>query len=171
MRQGERFAPQRGIALGAILFIIAVFAIIAGAIAAGSGSFTANTNTESAKVMASTVLSQMKNLDNCVDVVRSNGFADTQISFQVPAGMFMTANGQDWGQITPLAECTSDACRVYLIDGGGCSPQAAIMPQDAFDQTWITNNGETAYCPLGNNAACRAPLALLSQIFNRGSEP
>ena len=43
---------QDGIALGPILFIIAILAIIAAAIAAANGGFTANTTTESDKSKA-----------------------------------------------------------------------------------------------------------------------
>jgi hypothetical protein len=171
MRKGKRFSPQRGIALGPILFIIAILAILAGAIAAGNSGFSGSTSKENAKIMASTILQQSEAVSNCVQVVRSNGYNDTQISFQVPAGTFMTANGQDNGQITPLAECTTDACQVYMIDGGGCSPQTALMPQDAFDQTYVNNNGLAAYCPLGNNMACRAPDILLTQFLIEGASP
>ena len=41
---------QDGIALGPILFIIAILAILAAAIAAGNGGFNANTTTDSAKI-------------------------------------------------------------------------------------------------------------------------
>ena len=43
----RRLSPNAGIAIGPILFIIAILAILAAAIAAGSGSFTAGTTSES----------------------------------------------------------------------------------------------------------------------------
>ena len=49
-----------GIALGPILFIIAILAVIAAAIAAGSSGFNANTNTENVKTMAETIIQQMQ---------------------------------------------------------------------------------------------------------------
>ena len=48
----SKLNTQDGIALGPILFIIAILAVIAAAIAAGAGSFNANTGTESVKATA-----------------------------------------------------------------------------------------------------------------------
>jgi len=169
MRKGERFPPQRGIALGPILFIIAILAILAAAIAAGSGSFSGSTARENAKIMASTVLSQMNSLDNCVAVVRSNGFDDTQLDFEVPANSFVTATAVDWSYpTTSVAGCTSDACRVFKTAGGGCLPQVvAPIPSPAADQKTM----DALYpglCPAGNNVACRENWPYLMQFQIEG---
>jgi hypothetical protein len=146
---------QDGVALGPILFIIAVLAILAAAIAAGSGSFSGSTSRENAKIMASTILSQMNNLDNCVAMIRSNGFDDTQLDFSLPANTFLDGAGGDWTlPTTSVAGCTSDACRVFKTAGGGCIPQVvALIPEEAVDQNVLNSWG--AYCAAGNNAGCR----------------
>jgi hypothetical protein len=51
-----RFAPDAGIAIGPILFIIAILGILAAAIAAGSGSFTVKTSKESDATKASALI-------------------------------------------------------------------------------------------------------------------
>lgn len=173
MRQRARLSRQRGIALGPILFIIAILAILAGAIAAGSGGFTANTSNENAKIMASTILSQMKNLDNCVDVIRTNGFDDTQVDFSLPANTFLDGLGGDWTwPTTSVAGCTSDACNVWKPTGGGCLPQVvALTPEEAVDQNVLNTWG--ANCAAGNNAGCREnfPAVMQFQIEGGANAP
>ncbi len=78
------FHHQQGIALGPILFIIAILAILAAAIAAGSGGFTASTNTESAKVMAQAIIDYGDQIQAAVNVVLSNECTNTQVSFENP---------------------------------------------------------------------------------------
>ena len=77
----SRLRPSAGIALGPILFILAILTILAAVIAAGSGGFTANTTNESAKADAETILLYAKNLRDTVMLLTSNGCADTQLNF------------------------------------------------------------------------------------------
>src|SRR5580704_8025887 len=63
----DRWQPEAGIAIGPILFIIAILAILAAAIAAGSGSFTAPTATEGAKTKASALIQLGDNLKMGMD--------------------------------------------------------------------------------------------------------
>ncbi|MDP9126782.1 MAG: hypothetical protein M3N08_00790, partial [Pseudomonadota bacterium] len=58
----RHFDAQAGIAIGPILFIIAILAILAAAIAAGSGNFTAGTSTESNRTKASALIQIGENL-------------------------------------------------------------------------------------------------------------
>jgi len=170
MTRPPRLPYDAGIAIGPILFVIAILAVLAAAIAAGSGSFTGGTSKEQAKLMAQAILAQADNLDNCVQVVRGNGYDDTQISFQVPAGMFLDSTGADWGQTTSPANCTSDACRVYKPAGGGCTPVA--IPEDAVDQENLnSNHWFTGICPLGNNVGCRAPYVNVLQLQIESGAP
>ena len=77
---------QRGIALGPILFIIAILAILAAAIAAGSGGFSASTNTESAKAMAEVVVQSCHAFHDAVDIMTMRyGCDPTALDF-TPAG-------------------------------------------------------------------------------------
>src|SRR5580692_5056365 len=57
-----RFASDAGIAIGPILFIIAILGILAAAIAAGSGSFTSSTTNESDKTKAAALIQIGENL-------------------------------------------------------------------------------------------------------------
>ena len=72
---------QRGIALGPILFIIAILAILAAAIAAGNSGFNANTNTENTKSIAETIVQQADQINMAVQRVRvDNSCAATRRS-------------------------------------------------------------------------------------------
>ena len=84
---------QDGIALGPILFIIAILAIIAAAIAAGSGSFTANTKTVNTNVRASTLIQQGETLANNFQALLTNEISYTSITFDTwpTTGMFAKA--------------------------------------------------------------------------------
>ena len=169
LRREGRFPPQSGIAIGPILFIIAVLAILAAAIAAGSGSFTGGTSAERGKLMAATLLQQATALDDAVNLVRGNGYSDAQISFYVPTGLFMNGNA-DWGQNSAAVNgsyhvptgCSTqsnpDTCSVYKPGGGSMTPQ--IFPQDAMDLN-------VSWCPL-HSPGCRAPLTMLAQMEAEG---
>jgi hypothetical protein len=72
----ERFQPNAGIAIGPILFIIAILAILAAAIAAGSGSFTAGTSQESSRTKAAALIQIGENLKVGMDrMMMENGIA------------------------------------------------------------------------------------------------
>lgn len=64
---GPRFNAQAGIAIGPILFIIAILAILAAAIAAGSGNFTAGTTNESNRTKAAALIQIGENLKTGMD--------------------------------------------------------------------------------------------------------
>jgi len=75
-RKSAKLRPNAGIALGPILFIIAILAILAAAIAAGSGSFNASTNAESNKTKASALIQIGDNLKIGMDrLTMENGVA------------------------------------------------------------------------------------------------
>lgn len=57
----SRLHHQSGIALGPILFIIAILAILGASIAAGFSMFNGNTNADSAKVLASATIERAEN--------------------------------------------------------------------------------------------------------------
>jgi type II secretory pathway pseudopilin PulG len=168
MSGNRLFPPDCGIAIGPILFVIAILAILAAAIAASSGSYTGGTTQEKAKIMASTLISQMNDLDNCVAVVRGNGFEDTQLDFSLPAGTFVDAAAADWTwPTTSVVGCTSDACNVFKTAGGGCTPQTvALTPEDAADQNVL--NAWGAGCVAGNNAGCRESYPYIAQFQIEG---
>jgi hypothetical protein len=110
------FNNQRGIALGPVIFIIAILAILAAAIAAGSGAFNANTNTESAKAMAETIINQADQIAMGVqNVYVGNACSLSQITFSNP-----TATGYNGGtDLYANSNAPSDgSCNVFLPNGG-----------------------------------------------------
>ncbi len=162
MKKSPRLPLQAGIALGPILFIIALLAILAAAIAAGSGSFTSGTTQENAKLMASAIVQQAVTLDNSVSVVRGHGYADTQISFAVKPNLF-TVLGGDFGQSLPLdpSLCNSPSCMVFNPAGGGATP--ALLPLEAVDKNLLDTTGIAS--------GYRAPQVWLVQFLIEGAAP
>ena len=107
---------QDGIALGPILFIIAILAIFAAAIAAGSGSFTASTNTENAKIQASTLIQIGDTLRNGTDNLVSNGVNPSAITYG-----------------------TTLSTDLFSPNGGGIMPPSAtflVVAQQGFPPQW-----------------------------------
>jgi hypothetical protein len=72
----RHLSPQAGIAIGPILFIIAILAILAAAIAAGSGSFTSGTNSESSRTKSSALVQIGENLKIGMDRITMEGGID-----------------------------------------------------------------------------------------------
>jgi hypothetical protein len=180
LRGGPRFAGNHGIAIGPILFLIAILAILAAAIAAGSGSFSGGTTNENAKVMAQFVIDWTSNIDNAVQKIKNeNGYTDAQISFEIPSGeLTKTADGTDFQSWTTNANCTVDGCKVFKPAGGGLTPTAWPMGVFSSLANLQNNWGDPSYCAATNNEACRypllaniglSPLAVAGINLNRGS--
>ena len=72
----RKLPHNAGIAIGPILFIIAILAILAAAIAAGSGSFTASTSTEGDITKASALIQIGENLKVGMDRIIMGGQVD-----------------------------------------------------------------------------------------------
>jgi hypothetical protein len=106
-----RKTQQRGIAIAPILFIVAILAVLASAIAAGSGSFSGDTSAVKAKAQASAILEQANLLTVAVQRVIGHGCTDTQISFENP----MVS-----GYTNPNAP-SDKSCHVFDVNGGGIS--------------------------------------------------
>ena len=100
---------QRGIAIGPILFIMAILAVLAAAIAAGSGSFSGDTSAISAKAQASAILEYANEVKFAVDRVLAKGCTDTEISFENPIVS---------GYENPNAP-SDKPCHVFDVNGGG----------------------------------------------------
>jgi hypothetical protein len=100
---------QRGIAIGPILYIVAILAVLVSAIAAGSGAFNGDTSAVKAKAQASAILGYVNELQIGVDRVLSR-CPDTEISL---------ANSVDSGYVeNPLAPADK-SCHVFDVNGGG----------------------------------------------------
>ena len=154
MSTTSRFSGDSGIAIGPILFVIAILAVLAAAIAAGSGSFTGRTTQESSKIMASTILQNIDDVETAVKLIEANGYTYQQVSFEIPSsGLTQFANGSDGQSQTVNALCTDDACKVFMSDGGGVV--ATAWPLQAFDLGAVQNVlGGAALC-LASTERCR----------------
>ena len=100
---------QRGIVIGPILFIVAILAVLAAAIAAGSGEFNSDISAVSAKAQASAILEYANEVKFAVDRVLAKGCTDTEISFENPIVS---------GYENPNAP-SDKSCHVFDVNGGG----------------------------------------------------
>ena len=132
---------QSGIAIGPILFIIAVLAVLAAAIAAGSGSFTAGTTNESSKLAAQAIIARADEMADAVQkVMLSHNCADTDISFY------------DAARSTSLninSNAPSDkTCHIFDPAGGGLINLR--FPATYFAKTSTYAESETGYFAYGS---------------------
>ena len=104
-----RKTHQRGIAIGPILYIVAILAVLVSAIAAGSGSFNGDTSAVKAKAQASAILEYANEVKLGVDRVLGKGCTDTEISFENPIVS---------GYVNPNAP-SDKSCHVFDVNGGG----------------------------------------------------
>ncbi len=100
---------QRGIAIGPILYIVAILAVLASAIAAGSGSFNGDISAVKLKAQATAILGYVNELQIGVDRVMSR-CPDTEISL---------ANSVDSGYAENSRAPTDKSCHVFDVNGGG----------------------------------------------------
>lgn len=140
-----RPSSQAGIAIGPILFVVAILAILATAIAAGSSTFTTNASQETARVNATAMLQIGSTLKLGTDRVIGLG----------TLGSAVTTTG---------AATTAD---IFSITGGGLTfPSTALAATPATD-TWayttapVTNIGTTA---VDRIAVLRVNTAVCDQI-------
>src|ERR1700722_15386326 len=113
----NRLKANAGIAIGPILFIIAILAILAAAIAAGSGSFTAPTATEGAKTKASAII---------------------QLGDNIKMGMdrLTMENSISWGGWNINTNDTSNNNDLFSPLGGGISPPSTSLAGDPGNDAW-----------------------------------
>ena len=143
-----RQTHQRGIVIGPILFIVAILAVLAAAIAAGSGSFNGDISAVSAKAQASAILEYADSVKMGVDRVIAKGCTDTQISFENPiVSGYTNANAP-----------SDKSCHVFDQNGGGIvwkTPQSSAQSQADYDTaTYVGrvtpgNYGFASICVMG----------------------
>src|ERR1700744_3305588 len=127
-----RLPNDAGIAIGPILFIIAILAILAAAIAAGSGSFTAGTNNESNRTKASAIIQIGENL-------------------KVGMDRMMMENGIAFGAYTINASNTINNNDLFSPTGGGITVPSDSMSNTVGTDHWLYPPG--AVPELGTNTA------------------
>ena len=128
MKDQSRLSVDAGIAIGPILFVVAILAILATAIAAGSSTFTTNASQETNRVNATAMLQIGSTLKLGTDRVVGLGTAGTAVT-------------------TTAAATIAD---IFSITGGGLTfPSTALSSTPASDvwkYTWgpVTNVGTAA---------------------------
>ena len=117
------FNNQDGIALGPILFIIAILAIIAAAIAAGSASFNANKSNESSKAMAEVIINSGHAYVDALNLMFGNGCDVTLLDYTPdggawPAGATYTGPSDFTGG-NGTGHTGNGTCALFDTRGGG----------------------------------------------------
>jgi hypothetical protein len=113
----ERLAANAGIAIGPILFIIAILGILAAAIAAGSGSFTNGTASEGNSTKASALIQIGENLKVGMDrILMENGIALNNVVIGV--------------------NNTQNTNELFSPTGGGITIPATSMSNDPVNNFW-----------------------------------
>jgi hypothetical protein len=113
----ECFAADAGIAIGPILFIIAILGILAAAIAAGSGSFTAGTSTESNNTKAAALIQIAENLHVGMDRITMEG--------NIPIA----------NVVINVSE-TNDSLDLFSPSGGGIAPPSTTLANTPGTDVW-----------------------------------
>jgi hypothetical protein len=125
-----RFRSEAGIAIGPILFVVAILGILAAAIAAGSGSFTGSSATEGARTKAAALIQIGQNLKVGADRLVGLGY--------------------DADSITISATSTTLDTDLFSPSGGGVGVPSVTMANTPATDTWkythlpVTNMGTTA---------------------------
>jgi hypothetical protein len=105
-----KFQSQSGIAIGPILLLIAILAILGAAIAASNGFFTSGTSTENANTIAESIIVQADAVSTAVQTVMNGNFCtDSEINFY---------NGIDGTNANSNAP-SNHTCDIYQPAGGG----------------------------------------------------
>jgi hypothetical protein len=140
----SRLRSSAGLALGPILFLIAILAVIAAVVSAGAGGFSANTSTEGGKITSSAIIQMGENLLNAVRLVNTHGCADTQINFNNP----MIS-----GYSNPNAP-SDGSCDVFGPNGGGMIfPTIKASTAETEDNGYfVFEGGGASFVGLGNAA-------------------
>ncbi len=148
-----RLRRQSGIAIGPILFVIAILAILAAAIAAGSGSFTASTTAESTKTQASAIIQYADLVTTAVQqVMIGNQCTDTQITFSNPVITAANGGGDPYANSNAPS---NKSCNIFDINGGGIvwsnPPTGSTLNADTYFFTGANcvpgvGNGSNSNC-------------------------
>ncbi len=128
----RRLADDAGIAIGPILFIIAVLAILAAAIAAGSGNFTSGTNQEANRTKAAAMVDMGQSLRLGMDrLVLEAGYSPTQVLINPNS----TVNNTD----------------LFSPSGGGVTTPSTAMANDPVNDAWYYPIGPVPSMGTANN--------------------
>lgn len=167
--------PQQGIAVAPILFVVALLAILATAIAAGSSTFSAGTDQEKARTFASAIIDDGINVRQAVMRVMALGCTETQLNFyDIPYGGTNGNNASAPGDkhcnifdpaggglvYTPLlpAMCSPAGCTARSASGANVVPGVGTANPDLI---WMAYYIDTPICDQIN--------ALLGRVTDTGT--
>lgn len=143
-----RFASDAGIAIGPILFIIALLGILAAAIAAGSGSFTSSTTNESDKTKAAALIQIGENLKIGMD-------------------RLLLENNVTFANVVIGTTNTSNVTDLFSPTGGGITIPATTMSINPNTDVWYY---PTAILPgLGSGVSSGLPDRLAMILVDQGT--
>ncbi|NDE90686.1 MAG: hypothetical protein EB059_06060 [Alphaproteobacteria bacterium] len=125
-----RFNHQAGIAIGPILFVVAILAILATAIAAGSSTFATNASSETNRTNAGAIVQIGETLKLGVDRIVGLGTPITDVVI-APANVSNTVD-------------------LFSQTGGGLVPPSTALAAAPTTDTWIYSWANVA--SLGTNA-------------------
>ena len=115
--RSPRLGSAAGIAIGPILFIVAILAVLAAAIAAGSGSFRSGTASENVKAQAAGLIQLGQNL---------------QLGFQ----KMISGQNADFASIVISPSNTSATTDLFSPTGGGIAPPSTALAATPTSDTW-----------------------------------
>jgi hypothetical protein len=133
-----RFHHQAGIALGAVIFLIAMLAILAAVIAVGSRGFTDNMVNESASSAANVIITYGQTTEDAISYVQAvNSCIPTQINFYSASAISPYNNTNYQNTNAP----SNGSCDVFSMSGGKLTPPN-------FNPSWFApccNDGVASY--------------------------
>ncbi len=148
-----RPSSRSGVAIGPILFIVAILAVLATAIAAGSSTFSTNSSQETNRTNAAALIQIGQNLKMGVDRIITLGTAVENV-------VINSAN-------------TVNSADLFSPTGGGLIPPATTLSSDG-SQSWIyswadiTGLGTSS---LERIALLRVTLGVCNQINTQAGNP
>jgi len=135
---GDRYG-EKGFAIGPILLIVAILAVLTMAFASSNNSFTVSSSSQSNKVVASTVMGQGSDMRTAADRVISNGFLITDVTYTgaaTQADLFSVAGGGTAQPIPPAQALTSTSnnysfittAKMNGVGTAGAASLAVVLP-------------------------------------------
>jgi hypothetical protein len=150
----RHFNNRSGIAIGPILFVVAILAILATAIAAGSSTFATSSSQETNRVNASSMIQLGQNLKMGVDRMVALGTAIANVDINdanttgnvaifsptggglVPPSKALSNSGSDawiytWGAVTNMGTSSLERIAVLKVTSGVCSSTNTLLSNTA----------------------------------------
>lgn len=119
-----RSAPEAGIAIGPILFVVAILAILATAIAAGSSTFATNASQETNRTNAAAMVQLGQNMKLSVDRI--------------------VALGVNVANVDINSSNTTGNAALFSVTGGGMVPPSRALAATPATDDWIYTWGAVA---------------------------